>query len=204
MLKAHPELLNDWQARAWCKFFCLSVYVTMYLNDHQRTAFYESLGLNTTQVRKYRRLSDILPAPLSDCAYSPFTHTRLAPRPLLSGSLGHAFSHSLSLTYSHTYRPFSPSSLSLSRSLSLSLRQFNRHVILETNKTTERLFPEVPVVDTPEFWTRMDDLVALNAKLSEVSASSAPDFVKNMQKVRGGSEREGQLVACCIKGKKSE
>eukprot|EP00889_Picochlorum_renovo_P006608 jgi/Picre1/33638/NNA_001118.t1 len=43
VLKARPELLNDFQARMWSRFFCLSVYITMYLNDHQRTAFYESL-----------------------------------------------------------------------------------------------------------------------------------------------------------------
>jgi magnesium-protoporphyrin IX monomethyl ester (oxidative) cyclase len=46
-----PEFLNNWEAKLWSRFFCLSVYITMYLNDHQRSAFYESLGLNTTQVR---------------------------------------------------------------------------------------------------------------------------------------------------------
>lgn len=49
VLKAHPQLLNDWKARFWSRFFCLSVYVTMYLNDHQRQFFYETLGLNTTE-----------------------------------------------------------------------------------------------------------------------------------------------------------
>jgi hypothetical protein len=44
--------VNDWTAKLWSRFFCLSVYITMYLNDHQRSAFYESLGLNTTQVRE--------------------------------------------------------------------------------------------------------------------------------------------------------
>lgn len=68
-LKARPELLNTFEAKLWSRFFCLSVYITMYLNDHQRSAFYESLGMNT--------------------------------------------------------------------------RQFNQHVILETNKSTERLFPQV-------------------------------------------------------------
>ena len=48
-----PQFLDDWRARAWSKFFCLSVYVTMYLNDHQRSAFYESLGLNTTQFNRH-------------------------------------------------------------------------------------------------------------------------------------------------------
>ena len=53
----------------WSRFFCLSVYITMYLNDHQRDAFYKLLGMNTDT--------------------------------------------------------------------------FDRHVIIETNKTTERIFPEV-------------------------------------------------------------
>jgi len=48
-LKARPEFINDFEAKLWARFFCLSVYVTMYLNDHSRTEFYESIGLNTTQ-----------------------------------------------------------------------------------------------------------------------------------------------------------
>ena len=47
------QYLNDWKAKLWSRFFCLSVYVTMYLNDHQRTAFYESLGLDTTQFNRF-------------------------------------------------------------------------------------------------------------------------------------------------------
>jgi len=50
VLKARPELLNDWVAKLWSRFFCLSVYITMYLNDNQRSEFYESIGLNTKQV----------------------------------------------------------------------------------------------------------------------------------------------------------
>lgn len=49
LLKAQPQFLNDWKAKLWARFFCLSVYVTMYLNDQQRTVFYETLGLNTQQ-----------------------------------------------------------------------------------------------------------------------------------------------------------
>jgi len=99
ILKARPELLTDLQARLWSRFFCLSVYVTMYLNDHQRSEFYESLGMNTTQ--------------------------------------------------------------------------FNQHVIIETNKTTERIFPEVPDVEDPEFFKRLDRLVAINAKLSKAEGTLA-------------------------------
>ena len=49
ILKARPELINTTEAKLWSRFFCLSVYVTMYLNDHGRSEFYESLGLDTTQ-----------------------------------------------------------------------------------------------------------------------------------------------------------
>ena len=46
------QFLDGWSSKLWSRFFCLSVYVTMYLNDHQRSAFYESLGLNTTQFNR--------------------------------------------------------------------------------------------------------------------------------------------------------
>ena len=49
VLKARPEFINDFEAKLWSRFFCLSVYVTMYLNDHSRAEFYESIGLDTTQ-----------------------------------------------------------------------------------------------------------------------------------------------------------
>lgn len=50
LLKSQPSLLQGPIAKAWTRFFCLTVYITMYLNDHQRSAFYEALGLDTTQV----------------------------------------------------------------------------------------------------------------------------------------------------------
>ena len=93
MLKSQPQYLNDWQSNLWCRFFCLSVYITMYLNDHQRTAFYETVGLDTTQ--------------------------------------------------------------------------FNQHVIIETNRTTQRIFSAVPDVEHPDLFPKMDELVALNAKVLE-------------------------------------
>lgn len=46
LMKAQPGILNDWKARLWCRFFLLSVFATMYLNDLQRHGFYASLGLN--------------------------------------------------------------------------------------------------------------------------------------------------------------
>jgi len=46
IMRAQPDMLNDWRARLWSRFFLLSVFATMYLNDLQRSAFYASLGLN--------------------------------------------------------------------------------------------------------------------------------------------------------------
>lgn len=109
VLKANPSLLKGWEADLWSRFFCLSVYITMYLNDHQRSAFYECLGLNT--------------------------------------------------------------------------RQFNQHVIIETNKSTERCFPQVPDVENPEFFPLMDRLIELNTKLIEIGRSDSPDFLKVLQRL---------------------
>jgi magnesium-protoporphyrin IX monomethyl ester (oxidative) cyclase len=47
VMKSQPHILNDLKAKLWCRFFLLSVFATMYLNDHQRTRFYESMGMNT-------------------------------------------------------------------------------------------------------------------------------------------------------------
>jgi len=111
MLKSEPGLVsrNDWQAKLLCRFFCLSVYITMYLNDHQRSALYETLGMNTTE--------------------------------------------------------------------------FNQHVIIETNKTTARIFPAVPNCEHPEFFVKMDKLIELNSKLSGLGGSDAPEWLKNAQRV---------------------
>nr|YP_010337374.1 Magnesium-protoporphyrin IX monomethyl ester oxidative cyclase [Pulvinaster venetus]UNJ16959.1 Magnesium-protoporphyrin IX monomethyl ester oxidative cyclase [Pulvinaster venetus] len=49
LLKSQPHFLNNWQSRLWCRFFLLSVFVTMYLNDFQRSSFYSSIGLDARQ-----------------------------------------------------------------------------------------------------------------------------------------------------------
>jgi magnesium-protoporphyrin IX monomethyl ester (oxidative) cyclase len=49
LMRTQPQFLNDLKARLWCRFFLLSVFATMYLNDIQRTAFYEAIGLNTRE-----------------------------------------------------------------------------------------------------------------------------------------------------------
>lgn len=49
LLKSQPQFLNNLQAKLWCRFFLLSVFATMYLNDFQRSEFYKSIGLDARQ-----------------------------------------------------------------------------------------------------------------------------------------------------------
>jgi len=121
LLKAQPRWVTDWSSKLWARFFCLSVYVTMYLNDNQRTAFYESLGMNT--------------------------------------------------------------------------KQFNMHVIIETNRTTARIFPAVLDVENPEFEARLDKLVVHNTALIEIGKSDAPAAVKNMRRVPHIAAMLSELLA---------
>ena len=52
IMKSQPEILNDWKARLWSRFFLLSVFATMYLNDIQRAGFYAALGLDAREYDK--------------------------------------------------------------------------------------------------------------------------------------------------------
>jgi len=109
MMRAQPQILNDWQARLWSRFFLLSVFATMYLNDVQRADFYRAIGLDA--------------------------------------------------------------------------REYDKYVIDKTNETAARVFPVVLDVGSPEFYDRLEVCVANNEKLTQISASSAPGFVKALQKL---------------------
>uniref|UniRef100_A0A1Z1MLM4 Magnesium-protoporphyrin IX monomethyl ester [oxidative] cyclase n=1 Tax=Dasyclonium flaccidum TaxID=2007274 RepID=A0A1Z1MLM4_9FLOR len=49
LLKSQPSFLNNLKSKLWCRFFLLSVFATMYLNDFQRAKFYKSIGLDARQ-----------------------------------------------------------------------------------------------------------------------------------------------------------
>uniref|UniRef100_A0A896SVG8 Magnesium-protoporphyrin IX monomethyl ester [oxidative] cyclase n=1 Tax=Chondria tumulosa TaxID=2740715 RepID=A0A896SVG8_9FLOR len=49
LLKSQPQFLNNKKSKLWCRFFLISVFATMYLNDFQRSNFYESIGLDARQ-----------------------------------------------------------------------------------------------------------------------------------------------------------
>jgi magnesium-protoporphyrin IX monomethyl ester (oxidative) cyclase len=53
LIKSQPSLLNTYESRLWCKFFLLSVFATMYLNDAQRSDFYSTIGLDAKQFDKH-------------------------------------------------------------------------------------------------------------------------------------------------------
>jgi len=53
LLKSQKSLLNTFESKLWCKFFLLSVFATMYLNDLQRSSFYSAIGLDSKQFDKH-------------------------------------------------------------------------------------------------------------------------------------------------------
>ena len=61
--------------------------------------------------------------------------------------------------------------------------QFNIHVIIETNKTTQRIFPEVIDCENPQFQRHLDNLVELNQKLVDIGRSGAPGPLQLLQKL---------------------
>ena len=91
LLKSQPNFVNNWESRLWSRFFCLSVYVTMYLNDHQRSSFYESVGLNTTEFNMHvlhqtnKTTATIFPEVID--TYNPEFKERLDRLVVLNGKL---------------------------------------------------------------------------------------------------------------------
>ncbi|NJK33942.1 MAG: magnesium-protoporphyrin IX monomethyl ester (oxidative) cyclase [Oscillatoriales cyanobacterium SM2_2_1] len=50
LLRSQPQNIQGWQANFWSRFFLLSVFATMYLNDICiRSSFYEAIGMDTRQ-----------------------------------------------------------------------------------------------------------------------------------------------------------
>lgn len=49
LLRSQPKMWQTWRSRLWSRFFLLSVFATHSLTVHERTKFYEMLGLDATQ-----------------------------------------------------------------------------------------------------------------------------------------------------------
>lgn len=55
--------------------------------------------------------------------------------------------------------------------------------MLQTNRTTARIFPAVPDVENPEFKRKLDRMVEINQKLLAVGESQDASFVKNLKRI---------------------
>jgi magnesium-protoporphyrin IX monomethyl ester (oxidative) cyclase len=67
--------------------------------------------------------------------------------------------------------------------LGLDARDYDKYVIEKTNETSARIFPVVLAVDKPEFWRRLENLVANNEALSKVAASGGPAPLQALRKL---------------------
>ncbi len=77
ILKSQKSLLSTYESKLWCKFFLLSVFVTMYLNDLQREDFYTTIGLDAKQfdqhvIRKTNQSSGTLFPVILDVEHPDF------------------------------------------------------------------------------------------------------------------------------------
>jgi len=102
----------------------LQVYVTMYLNDCQRTTFYEGIGLDT--------------------------------------------------------------------------KEFDMHVIIETNRTTARIFPAVLDVENPEFKRKLDKMVEINQKIIAIGESDDIPLVKNLKRIPLVAALVSEIIAAYL------
>jgi hypothetical protein len=167
LLKARPEYLNDWQAKLWSRFFCHSVYITMYLNDHQRRSFYESIGLNTTQFNQHV----IVETNNSTARLFPAVCHRhfillVDEKPLLMHKVRH-------VNHSADHADVSATTI---------LPETNKHLECRTLlHIIRRLCVQVPDTSNPEYFPTMDKLVELNTKLLEINCSDAPEPLKKIQ-----------------------
>lgn len=49
LLRSQPSLWKTWQSRLWSRFFLLTVFATHTLTVHERTGFYNVLGIDATE-----------------------------------------------------------------------------------------------------------------------------------------------------------
>ncbi|KAM2261702.1 hypothetical protein TB2_043159 [Malus domestica] len=62
--------------------------------------------------------------------------------------------------------------------IGLNTKEFDMHVIIETNRTTARIFPAVLDVENSEFERKLDRMVEINQKLIAVGESDDEDEIE--------------------------
>jgi hypothetical protein len=148
--------------------------MTMYLNDHQRSAFYEALGLNTTQFCRHviietnntskRIFPEVRPAALQETCGACWKHVLVAGK-----------------CQPHVYCQTSQSTIFLTLFF-LALLFFLCCL-------------QVPTVDSPVFWDLMDKMVSVNNQLSAIDngTSTTPALLQPLAKL-ALLERMGSLI----------
>ncbi|GCE65488.1 magnesium-protoporphyrin IX monomethyl ester (oxidative) cyclase [cyanobiont of Ornithocercus magnificus] len=78
--------------------------------------------------------------------------------------------------------------------IGLDARDYDRFVINKTNETAARVFPAVLDTHHPSFWYRLEAIVANNAALSRTEDTTAPRFIKLIQKLPYWLSNVGQML----------
>ena len=71
-------------------------------------------------------------------------------------------------------------------------------LIIQTNRTTARIFPAVLDVENPEFKRKLDRMVEINQKLIAVSESQDNSFVKNFKRIPHIAALASELLAAYL------
>lgn len=129
----------------------------MYLNDCQRTAFYEGIGLNTKE-----------------------------------------FDMHVIIEVRRNKEPCSTDFSLSRRGWSRGAHRGRGVMLLQTNRTTARIFPAVLDVENPEFKRKLDRMVEINQKLIAVGESQDIPLVKNLKKIPLVAALVSEIVAAYL------
>ena len=69
------------------------------------------------------------------------------------------------------------------KSIGLDAREYNKQVVVNTNRTALSAFPAVLDTSHPDFFPRLEKCVDYNVKLMAIDSSDRPDFMKKIQKL---------------------
>ena len=150
--------------------------MTMYLNDVQRTSFYEGIGLNTRDFDMHV-IVEVMTSQVYqfDLIYFVFRGWK----PFVSSC------------FQDPANVFSFAKILAERDESLIILGF----IVQTNRTTARIFPAVLDVENPVFQERLDKLVILNQRLIDIGKTDAPPALKAIQRVPTIFAFVGEILA---------